>query len=86
MAAAFGMTAEGGSMNAALAVNLPRAEAAAAAIQRAKANLAAAAKSQDPKALAMYARELQAARAGIDALTKDMQPAQMSSVRAAAGY
>jgi hypothetical protein len=80
------MTAQGGAMNAALAINLPRAEAAAAAIQTAKTNLAAAARSQDPKAMALYARELQAARAGIDALTKDMQPAQLARVRAAAGY
>jgi len=86
LAAAFGMTAQGGAMNAALAINLPRAEAAAAAIQTAKTNLAAAARSQDPKAMALYARELQAARAGIDALTKDMQPAQLARVRAAAGY
>ena len=48
--------------------------------------LAAAAKSGDPKALNLYAGQVQQARNQFDALLKDMNPQQAEAVRQVTGY
>lgn len=86
VAQALGVRGDGSSLDKALAVSVPKVEAAGAAIATAKAQLAAAARSNDPQAVTRYAQLLQAARNDVDALLKDMNQPQAEKVRAAVGY
>lgn len=69
-----------------VAEKVPVVQAAADSITQAKALLAGAAKSGDPKSLQAYAAQVQQARDQFNALLKDMTPQQAEAVRQATGY
>lgn len=86
LAAAMGAATGNVAIDKIVAEKVPVVQAAADGITQAKALLAGAAKSGDPKALQLYAGQVQQARAQFDALLKDMTPQQAEAVRQATGY
>lgn len=86
LAASMGAATGNKAIDKIVGEKVPVVQAAADAITAAKALLAGAAKSGDPKALQTYAQKVQTARNEFDALLKDMNPQQAEAVRQATGY
>lgn len=86
LASAMGVKPGGAAIDKIVAEKVPVVQGAADGITKAKAALAAAAKSGDPQALQVYAAQVQEARNQFDALLKDMNPQQAEAVRQATGY